>query len=553
MSVDPSAATRVKLFRQVLVWPLRLMPAKGQSEDSTIPWQILRDMGDASPWKEVVDEYTGAAGSFQERHYNEFVSFLPYVQRFLYGEGRSGNSATGESDSPMRVFRRKDVTKARVLTKVGAIPVELDVEHVDLYFFLNVNVVLLCVEVSATNISLVQAQDLLHRFGRGYPAAWEANGEAQHCMAGVQWVNAEGKGLANSDAKKKDIFFEHVSEHRAPRMSAHWAYLLEPLVSHHSDKPGLLRYRLIEYYRMPVMAYIAVDNPQRLTRGDYIRLGLVAGAPHNDDPDTPLPFPASYVENFEQQYCYDRYFVPHGMAPYTRFLCTGNSFFVIGDAHSDYFTDKLRGVLSQFRHQYFLLYVIAHFQKAALIMYSDRLIEALRVLNNDDPHSIRRFKRSIRMIYESFLGFTHRYWFRDVATQTQGRELFRMCADHLELNALYDEVKARTVEMSNFLETDSQYRQAQTVTRLTVVTIFGMIGTIVTGFLGMNLLAEAEAAMETKLYYFGLVTVVTSIGIGYLMIKSKKLSDFLDALTNEKQTAKDKWMAFLEIWEKDDD
>jgi phage terminase large subunit len=44
-------------------------------------------MGDASPWCEVVDEYTGdASGHFQERHYNEFVTFLPYVQRFLYGE-----------------------------------------------------------------------------------------------------------------------------------------------------------------------------------------------------------------------------------------------------------------------------------------------------------------------------------------------------------------------------------------------------------------------------------------------------------------------------------
>ena len=40
-------------------------------------------IGEGSPWREVVDEYTGASDQFHERHYNEFVTFLPYVQRFL--------------------------------------------------------------------------------------------------------------------------------------------------------------------------------------------------------------------------------------------------------------------------------------------------------------------------------------------------------------------------------------------------------------------------------------------------------------------------------------
>ena len=100
----------VRHLRQALLWPLRLIPA-GMTEDDPrrrAPWQALRAMGDASPWREHVDEYNGAAGSFHERHYNEFVSFLPYVQRFLYGEGRaqrsSGDATTG---SPMRVFRRQ--------------------------------------------------------------------------------------------------------------------------------------------------------------------------------------------------------------------------------------------------------------------------------------------------------------------------------------------------------------------------------------------------------------------------------------------------------------
>src|SRR3954462_12869561 len=78
-------AVAVRQFRQVLLWPLRLMTAEDAPGP---PWHMLRDMP-GSPWQEVVDEYTGEAGGFHERHYNEFVAFLPYVQRFLYGEGRA--------------------------------------------------------------------------------------------------------------------------------------------------------------------------------------------------------------------------------------------------------------------------------------------------------------------------------------------------------------------------------------------------------------------------------------------------------------------------------
>ena len=44
------------------------------------------------------------------------------------------------------------------------------------------------------------------------------------------------------------------------------------------EQPGALRYRQIEYHRMPLTAYLALDDPLALTRNDFIRLGLVTGA-----------------------------------------------------------------------------------------------------------------------------------------------------------------------------------------------------------------------------------------------------------------------------------
>jgi hypothetical protein len=562
--VDKStAAPAVRHLRQVLLWPLRLMPLRGPggARLRRTPWQVLRDLGDASPWRELVDEYAGDNARFHERHYNEFVTFLPYVQRFLYGEGRKARHAGDrDADAPMRVFRREDIAHVRVVARPGDAPVTLEVVHVDLYFFFDVDVVLLNVEIAANDLSLAQAQEQLYRFGRGYPAGWDAAGQALHSMASVEWLDAQGAVMARSDSQQRELFMAHVAEHRAPRIAAHWAFMLRPLVADHSDEPGELRYRQIEYYRMPLMGYLALDDPRALSRDDFIRLGLVSGAggggsladraagTDNSAAAAGLPYAADHLADFEQRYCYDRFWANAGAAPNTRYLCSGHALIVIGDARSEFYGCRNRGVLAQFRHQHFLLFLIAHFQKAALLMSSDRLVEALKNLDVGNADSVRKFKRSIRGSFEGFLRFTHRYWFHEVSEQAQVRALFHLCATHLGLDPLYDEVKVRMADMNSYLDADSLRRQANTVVRLTVVTILGLIGTVTTGFLGMNLLAEADAPVGRKLAIFALVFVATAVLTLYTMSKSKGLSDFLDALSDERLSVWMKVKALAGVW-----
>ena len=538
----------VRHYRQVLLWPLRVMPQPGEGP----PWKALRDLGEASPWREQVDEYRGERQTFHERHYQEFVTFLPYVQRFLYGEGRAARDADEDGGgAPMRVFRRRDVAAVRVRTRAGELPLTLRVQHVDLYFFFDVDVVLLNVEVEAADLSLAQAQELMYRFGRGYPPGWDAQGEPLHCLSSVEWLDAGGAVLASSDAQQRELFLAHVAEHRAPRLSAHWAWLLEPLVSDHSGREGALRFRQIEYYRMPVMAWLALDDPRALTRADWVRLGLVTGAA--DASQAALPYAEQHLADFEARHCYDRFWSPQGAAPDTRYLCSGLALVVVGRADSAFFVCAERGVLAQFRHPHFMIFLIAHFQKAALLMFSDRLVEALKRLNVRDANSVRRFKRGIRSSFEGFLRFTHRYWFHEVAEQAQARALFHMTARQLEIDPLYTDVKQRINDMSSYLDADSLRRQANTVVRLTVVTIFGLIGTVTTGFLGMNMLAEADAPMSRRIALFVIVSAL-SVGLTvYTMAKSKRLSDFLDVLSEERVPVWTKAKAFAAVWRREVD
>jgi len=543
-----SQAAVVRHMRQVMLWPLRLVPAAGgdDSERRRAPWLALREMGDASPWREHEDEYTGDAEHFHERHYNEFIAFLPYVQRFLYGAGRSGRDA-GESSSagsPMRVFRRRDIAAMRVVPRPGDEPITLEVVHIDLYFFYGVDIVLLNVELAGDELPLATAQELLYRNGRAYPAGWEASGRLRHGLASCEWLDADGRVLCASDAGERDAFLAHVAEHRAPRFAAHWEFVLAPLVNHHSSQPGVLRFRQIEYYRMPMMAYLAVDDPGALSRSDFVRLGLGTGGGESAG----LPYAEAHLTDFEQRYCYDRFWSDDGAAPRTRYLCSGLALVVVGDAQSEFYRCRDRGVLAQFRHQHFLLFLIAHFQKATLLMVSDQLAEALMGLDVSRPDSIKHFKRLIRFAYVAFLSFTHRYWFHDISEQAQVKTLFRMCRQHLEIEPLYAEVKERIHDMNGYLDADSLRRQANTVVRLTVVTIFGLIGTVTTGFLGMNLVAEADAPLWTKFGYF-MVTFVPTIALTfYTIVKSKRLSDFLDLLSDERVSGWTKVKMFFAVW-----
>jgi hypothetical protein len=86
------------------------------------------------------------------------------------------------------------------------------------------------------------------------------------------------------------------------------------------------------------------------------------------------------------------------------------------------------------------------------------------------------------------------------------------------------------------------------VVRLTVVTLFGLIGTITTGFLGMNLLAEADAPLWRKALWFGVVFVATTWLTIYTMVKSQRLSDFFDALSNDRLGFRGKMAALARVW-----
>lgn len=521
-------------FRTTLLWPLQIRP--GFYGDNVQPIRtLLKGSGQACDWKLVDDEFTENPADFQERHYKEFITFLPAVQRFLYGEGRSKGREPDDPalPAPVEVYRRHDVKGLRVWVRPDSQPVFLQTAHLDLYLFMDEDVVLLNLEVWADSLPLPEVLDLLYRFGRAYPAGWEENGQGHHNLFRVEVVGVNDEVLAVSDSAEKERYLHFVCEHRAPFVGSHWRHLLKPLVLDHADEQGDLRFRQVEFYRMPMMVFLALPNPRALTREDFIHITQVSHVQPGDQiaPIDPI------LQNLESHYFYDRYWTDTAEGPNTRFICTGNAMMVVGESHSKYFMDAERGILAQFRHQHFVVFMIAHFHRAALLSFSDFLSQAINDLDTRNHLSVMRFKRRIWATFQNFLTFTHRYWFHQVSELGHVRALFEKTRAHLETDDLYAEVKEQVAGMSDYLDSDSEREQSETVIRLTVVTVVGLIFSVVTGFFGMNFFAMADEPTWVKLLYF---MIGTSVTVGVLLLaaaRSRDLAEVMDSLSGAKRRA----------------
>jgi CorA-like Mg2+ transporter protein len=263
-----------------------------------------------------------------------------------------------------------------------------------------------------------------------------------------------------------------------------------------------------------------------------VRLGLVTrpGAPDE------LPYAPLMLEDFEVKYCDDRFWGRSGERSLreVRLVVTGLTLSMVG-AHADqFYADAEHGLLAQFRHQYFLLFLVAHFHKASLLSISDELAVAMNRLVVGDTESVKAFKRTIRQMMEAFLRFTHRYWFCQISNQELAQSVFDKLQRHLGNQALYDEVRDEVMDMNNYLDSDSTRRQTNTVLRLTVVTILGLIGTVATGFLGMNLIAAADEPLALRLIAFVAILAATFVVTIFLISRARRLADFLEALSDER-------------------
>ncbi len=448
-------------FRQIFLWPL----AAGPTEDLQAAIGGLAERIE-SPWEPVADllrylEDEEGDGLSQEA-YAEFVYFHGFVQRFLFAK----------SSTAVRLFERNDIRQVKVQLKPESEPNYLRVDRLHLYLF-DIGVALFAVETSTNSISLGEALTLGDYTRRAYPPFWDEHGRPGLYPQRIEWLDDNGNSLMDEACEERMQFIEHVREKRCAPVARHWRGLLPAGFNIEGYASGDLVWRHVVDERMPTMTFAATQQVSEISRGDWVRLCFV-----DEEGGADLPYSAGFLEDFEVQHAYDRFW-PSG----SRILISGYGFTMV--------TNDSRfalGVLqTHFRRHYFQMGLTLHFQTAALLAISGGLSQAV---SNDVGDS--KFEKRVDEVRRMLLTFTHRYWFTGLSNQLQAQELCDRWRRHLGLKTLYDEVGAEAREVDQYLRSRREEEVAEADKGLTRVANLGVPVALALGFLGINVIVGQE-------------------------------------------------------------
>jgi hypothetical protein len=76
---------------------------------------------------------------------------------------------------------------------------------------------------------------------------------------------------------------------------------------------------------------------------------------------------------------------------------------------------------------------------------------------------------------------------------------------------------------------------------------------VVTGYFGMNLFSFTDVPDSRKLLQFSVVTVVTLGMVLFAVARSKRLSDFLEAMSDERLGTRAKWASLARVFRRQED
>lgn len=510
-------------------------------------------------WKRIADpllhigrgEGSHREHGINEKDYEEFVYFYEFVQRCLFN--RSGrnchedlNGGIQNSEKPhVYIFKRDDITSVEAdiafweyskdaPEQLKPVRFSFDVDRLNLYLF-STGVATLVAEIAAEteprvqplrstehggkmvlepdgepiSLNLKHVQQFQDHFRRAYTPYWEKKETKPisyrpgRVPLNVTWKSADTAKIESSygpdkyESELRNLLNPQSGSEQSAPIFLHWRALLplrllnpempddqaQALLKQNAElKKQKVEWRHVVDERIPFMTYLEADT-KTISRGDWARL-CFADEPGGDS----LPYAFQFLKNFETENCYDRFW-HYG----TRHMFSGYAYVVAQNPCRE--PGDFYGLRSHFRRQYFQMVLLAHFEMAALLTYSNWVSLAIERFSSDTTQHgkhvglrSRSFADCLFHIQEEFLDFIHRFRFTGVSNQMQALEMYRRMRDHLNLRELYGEVKDELHSATEYLQALKQNAQAEAANTLGEIAAFAVALGLPTGVFGMNIL-----------------------------------------------------------------
>ena len=286
--------------------------------------------------------------------------------------------------------------------------------------------------------------------------------------------------------------FEHVQE-----------YIFECVIpdikeymSHKSEKSAYFEsFPFFEDNRLYVQALISLDDD--ITEEDVYRLGNLDGffkdkpyiSTHNKE----------FVHSFIQEKAYTRW------APYTYILPESSGFFILTKQTGAEFTR----IANSFYGEFYYGLILTLFHKIVL----------LKLENNYSEIRIEQDTKKVEKLIHAINAFSSNYFFFELATHSEGRDIFVKLRDRFRVELLYEDTRTT---LESLYQYQDNFTTKQSSSLLQILTLYSVI----TGIFGMNLMVENLDKDINWTSAFGSLTFYEYIAL-FVIVSGVAISVFL--------------------------
>jgi hypothetical protein len=437
------------------VLPMRIKKDAGgkQRRDGWIH-DILTDSG----WNEPDPLDRGAGDDAHGFVYAEMAYFHPHVRTFLYGsKAPKAKAAEPVSEPETRLYRHAQSPKELEVEYKGWTG-RFEIRAVDLHH-MRPDALLLSVRLAATDsvpwaraldaISLIRTVSFQHYLRKEEETAdgkkitgWL--GAEQDFLGRLHFGGKSDESAEKATDRKGEM--KIAIDNRKPALIDVWRKLLEPL-----QKNGL-EVELLGDHRMAMTVFAGVPDPENITDDEWFALAQA------DTADYPT-YATAFLNDELRKAAYDRWW-DLSKGKKHRYLAGPLTFLSVTEwpKNEPPCTDRMRWtwrdrMRETWRRQQFHIFLLAHYQRAALLILEQRIAELTAKIR---PQAGIRLDDDITLQFEELQGdialFSSGHWFPEVSPQIQGQELYQLLRRHLCLDSLYKSVVEDRTLLGDWVE-----------------------------------------------------------------------------------------------------
>jgi hypothetical protein len=440
----------VEPFDLTLLLPLRLAV---RGKGAPLQDRVREALVQSKMWEAVDPLRRGTPEGHREDGfvYAELAYFHPHLRDFLYGRRQQGEGE--QTRGPVTLYRQTLLSGEGFLRAEGP---DLQVSfHVDavLLYLVEPETAILAVQMRATRplqwgeclnvisyLRFVYYQDYRPGAKKDGTCIWiGGNSQILETISVLPPAPEERRAVDRTAELRGSI------RERTPAILPHWEQLLAPL------RTGEIAIHPLGDHRMAAMAFMGLETPDALiaiSDDEWFALAQADSAGF-------AQYAPDFVRSELVEACYDRWWDPSvsGSDLKQRYLTGPLTFLSVLQWPAENRPGHLDRMRITWSHQQFEIFLLAHYQRAALLILEGRI----RVLSEETKaksrgREQRKWEDEVERLQGDLVRFSSGHWFVEITPQIQGQELYSRLKKHLCLDALYASVVRDKSLLTNWID-----------------------------------------------------------------------------------------------------